>query len=369
MYYEEMKKIWKPGTVALILGISILLFVTFMLRCIRPFQYNDGSESTGMTLELCRDFMEQYGNTIEAEEFAAIEGEYRQLLDGTNEMISQTELFMQNGITDYEEYFQYMQKAILGYEGYDYNTYAKMRELIIQETGKSSMYFEIYEDFMEQYQSATAGRTSILPFEILSYTNDYFVVMILWCLICTFFLSAPVMVADRANHMTANQYAGKRGKKIHKIQYRCMNVSVLILVSMITLVSMLLWNTTGALEYRDSGINSFLNSETSVIPLTYGGLILCFIVSAYFLTFGITKIVFYLSSRSSNAINLLIKAIPVLVGGCFIGLFVSGLLCESNRIYQILPIPGCELILVAAVFVTGVFINGRNYRMVRRRDA
>lgn len=369
MHYEEMKKIWKPGTVALILGISILLFVTFMLRCIRPFQHSDGSESTGMTLELCRDFMEQYGNNIEAEEFTEIEEAYQQFLDGTNEMISQTELFMQNGITDYEEYFQYMQKAILGYEGYDYNTYAKMRELIIQETGKSSMYFEIYEDFMEQYQSATAGRTSILPFEILSYTNDYFAVMILWCLICTFFLSAPVMVTDRANHMTANQYAGKRGKKIHKIQYRCMNVSVLILVSMVTLVSILLWNTTGTLKYRDSGINSFLNSETSVIPLTYGGLILCFILIAYFLTLGIAKIVFYLSSRSTNAINLLVKAIPVLAGGCLIGLFMSGLLCESNRIYQILSIPGCELLLAVAMFLTGVFINGRNYRMVRRRDA
>lgn len=139
-----------------------------------------------------------------------------------------------------------------------------------------------------------------------------------------------------------------------------MNVSVLLMVSVITLVSMLLWNTTGALEYRDSGINSFLNSETSVIPLTYGGLILCFIVIAYFLTLGITKIVFYLSSRSSNAINLLVKAIPVLVGGCFMGLFMSGLLCESNRIYQILPIPGCELLLAAAVFVIGVFINTVN---------
>lgn len=148
MFCAEMKKIWKPGTTALIIIISVLFFSAFMLRCVKPFQSDAASDSTGTTLELCSSFIDKYRNTIEANEFAEIENEYKQLLYGANAMIAQTDLFRQNGIHNYEGYLQYMQNAIFGYEGYDYNTYAKMRELIIQESGRSSMYFEAYEDIM-----------------------------------------------------------------------------------------------------------------------------------------------------------------------------------------------------------------------------
>lgn len=368
MFFAEMKKIWKPGIAALIVIISVLLFSTFMLRCVKPFLFHDGNDSTEVTLELCISLIDKYGNTIEENEFAEIENEYKQLLYGANTMIAETDLFLQNGINDYEDYFQYMQNAIQGYDGYSYNTYAEMRDLIIQATGKSSMYFEIYEEIMQQYKSAGTGRTSILPFEILAYANEYFASMIVWCLICAFLIAAPVMVNDRANHVIANQYSSKKGKKIHKTQYLCMTLSVLITVSIIILVAMLIWKATGTLHYAGSEISSFLNSETSVLPLTYGRFILCFIIITYLLTLGIANIVFYLSAKSVNAVNMLIKAIPVLIAGCFIGLFMRGLLCESNSIYKILHITGCELIVALVIFVVGIFLNVRNYRTLRRSD-
>ncbi len=368
MFCAEMKKIWKPGTAALIIIISVLVFSAFMLRCVKPFQSDAASDSTGVTLELCSSFIDKYGNTIEADEFAEIENEYRQLLYGANAMITQTDLFIKNGVCNYEDYFQYMQNAIFGYEGYDYNTYAQMRELIIQETGRSSMYFEAYEDIMQQYESAGADRSSIMPFEILAYSNDYFISMIILCLICTFLIAAPVMVNDRANHVTANQYSSKKGRKIHKIQYLCMNISVLITVTIIILAALLIWKTTGTLHYADSVISSFLNDETSVFPLTYWRFILCFVIITYLLTLGIANIVFYLSAKSVNAINMLVKTIPVLMAGCFMGLFMKGLLCESNGLYKIFHVPGCELIAVFTIFAVSVFLNFRNYRKLRRSD-
>lgn len=368
MFMAEMKKIWKTGIIALIIIISILLFSTFMLRCVTPFLYDDGSDSTEVTLELYSGFIDKYGNTIDENEFVEIENEYTQLLYGANAMIKETDLFIQNDVHDYEDYFQYMQNAIQGYDGYDYNIYAQMRELIIQATGKSSMYIEIYEDFMQQYKSADTDRTSILPFEILAYANDYFVSVIIWCLLCAFLIAAPVMVNDRASHVVANQYSSKKGKKIYRTQYLCMMLSVLVIVSIITLISMLIWKTTGTLQYANSEISSFLNSETSVLPLTYGRFILYFIIIAYLLTLGIANIVFFLSSKSVNAINMLIKAIPVLIAGCFLGLFMNGLFCEINRIYKLFHIAGCELIIVLVIFVIGVFLNVKNYRTLLRKD-
>lgn len=368
MFYAEMKKIWKPGIAVLIFIISVLMFFTFMFRCVKPFLFEDGSDSTEISLELCSRLLEQYGNTIEEEEFAEIENEYKQLLYGANSMMVETELFLQNGIENYEDYFQYMQNAIQGYEGYDYNIYSEMREQIIRATGKSSMYFEFYEDMMQQYRSAGAGRTSIMPFEILVYANAYFVSMMICCLICGFLLAAPVMVNDRVNHVIASQYSSKRGKKIHRIQYLCMTISVLIITSITIGLSILIWKATGTLQFANSGISSFLNHETSVLPITYGHIILCFMIITYLLTLGIANIIFYLSAKSVNAINMLIKTIPVLTTGCFIGLFMEGLFCESNRIYKIFQIPGCELMVALIIFIVGVFLNVRNYRTLRRRD-
>lgn len=368
MFFAEMKKIWKPGTIVLTVIISVLLFSTFMLRCVKPFLFSDGNESTEVTLELCSDLIDKYGHTIEAAEFVEIEKDYMCLLYGANAMIAETELFVQNDVHDYEEYFQYMQNAILGYEGYSYNTYAEMRDLIVQATGASAMYLETYEDIIQQYKSSSTTRTSILPFEILAYTNDYFTAMIIWCLICSFLIAAPVMVNDRANHVIANQYSSKKGKKVHKLQYQCMTLSVLITVSIISLITLLIWNKTGTSPYANSEIASFLNSVTAVFPLTYGGLILCFILIAYLLTLGIANIVFYLSAKSVNAVNMLFKTLPILIVGCFTGLSMEGLLCESNRLYKFLHIPGCELIVILIVLMIGVFLNIRNYRALQRSD-
>ena len=111
-----------------------------------------------------------------------------------------------------------------------------------------------------------------------------------------------------------------------------------------------------------------LNMETSVVPLTYGRSLLYFIIITYLLTLEMTNIVFYLSANSTNAINMLIKTIPVLIAGCLVGLLMQGALCESNSIYNILHIPYCELIIALIIFGAGIFLNFGNYRVLRRND-
>lgn len=77
---------------------------------------------------------------------------------------------------------------------------------------------------------------------------------------------------------------------------------------------------------------------------------------------------YYLSANSTNAINMLIKTIPVLIAGCLVGLLMQGALCESNSIYNILHIPYCELIIALIIFGAGIFLNFGNYRVLRRND-
>ena len=87
---------------------------------------------------------------------------------------------------------------------------------------------------MQKYREAYAagdGRTGILPFEILVYSNNYFVYLIILCIICAFPAAALVMVNDRSSNVSACQYSGSKGRRIYMIQYICMNISAAIIVS------------------------------------------------------------------------------------------------------------------------------------------
>ncbi len=303
MFGAEMKKIWTPGIIVLMAIVSLLLFFAFLFRWVEPFQFHGGTDRLEVTLELCNDLIGKYGSSIEADEFAEMEKERGQHFLAASAMIAQDKLFSRNGIKDYGDYLQYMQNAVNGCEGYDYGTYCEMQDLIARGTGKSAIYFEVYEDIMRRYKAAGKGRTNVLPFEILVYSNQYFVHLMIWCLACAFLVAAPVMANDRASHVIANQYAGKRGRKLYGTQYGAMMVSAILTVSMILSAALSVWRTTGTLQFAGSEIASFLNAETAVVPLTYGRLIVYFIIITYLLALGMANVVFCLSANSTNAIG------------------------------------------------------------------
>ena len=371
MFYAEMKKIWRTAIVIVTVIISLLMFFSFMFRCLKPFHTGDGADSLGIKLEICSDLIDKYGNRIEPEEFAEVENDYSQLMSGADSVIRENELFARNGVNNHEDYIQYMQNAINGSEGYDYNTYSEMRDMIINETGFSPLYFEVYEDILQKYREAYAagdGRTGILPFEILVYSNNYFMYLIILCIICAFPAAALVMVNDRSSNVSAYQYSGKQGRRIYRTQYMCMNISVMIITSIASAAALYMWKTTGAFKFAGSAISSFLNEEVSAVPLTYGRLVVYFVLIAYILALGTSGIVFFLSANSTNIVNMLTKAVPVTVIGCIIGLLMQDAFCESNAIYSAVHIPYCELITAFIILAASILLNIINYRLLRQHD-
>ncbi|MCI6710725.1 MAG: hypothetical protein MR576_01845 [Firmicutes bacterium] len=371
MFYAEMKKIWRPVIVIITVMISILIFFSFMFGCIKPFQAFNGTDSLGVKLEICSNLIDKYGNSIEPKEFAEAENDYSQLMSGANSVISENELFARNGIKNREDYIRYMQNAINGSDGYDYTAFSEMRDMIINETGLSPLYFEVYEDILQKYREAYAagdGRTGILPFEILVYSNNYFVYLIILCIICAFPAAALVMVNDRSSNVSACQYSGSKGRRIYMIQYICMNISAAIIVSVAAAAALYMWKTTGAFKYAGSAISSFLNEAVSVMPLTYGRLVVYFVLIAYILALAASGIVFFLSANSTSTVNMLTKAVPVIIAACIIGLLMQDAFCESNAIYSAVHIPYCELITVFIVFAVSVLLNIANYRLLQRHD-
>lgn len=372
MYFAEMRKIWKLKTILFIVVISVLFFASFMYQWIKPFMRDEESigsaDSLHEKMNILSTWVSQYGNSVDETEFREIEDNYNYILRQAYSIIDENDYFKDNGINDYEDYLDYGQKVISGYDGYDYGVYSQMRNLILQNTGHHYIYFQEYENLIQQYKTSGDVRSSILPFEVFVYTNNYLVNLMTLCLICIFFVAAPVMVDDRENNVVDAQYSSKIGRKIYRIQYICMMISSVVVVSFVIIIAMMMWGMTGTYIFVKSDMASFLNTENFSVALTYGKYIVFFIIMTYFLTLGISGMIFYLSARSSNSISMMLKAIPILaVGYCLVLIFKNSF-CESNLIYGLFSKKYCEIMAVVMVLMAGVFVNVGNYRFCVKKS-
>ncbi len=139
MFTAEMKKIWTFRTVLAIIIFSILFFFSFLFQWIKPFQWE--GDSLNVRLDILSDWIARYGNNIDQAEFVEIEDGYNDILYQAWSTIDGNSYFSENGIQDYGDYLDYEQKAINGYEEYDYSVYSKMRSLLEENTGYSRIWF------------------------------------------------------------------------------------------------------------------------------------------------------------------------------------------------------------------------------------
>lgn len=366
MFAAEMKKIWTFQTFLVIIVFSILFFFSFLYQWTKPFQWE--GDSLSVRLDILSEWIAQYGNTIDQAEFEEIEDGYEAILYQAWSVIGGNSYFEENGVKDYRDYLDYEQNAISGYEGYDYSIYSKMRSLFAENTGYSHIWFQEYENVIRQYKTYGEERNSILPLEVFVYTGNYMVYLAIWCLVCVFFISAPVMVNDRENHIVAAQYTSRIGKKTYRIQYACTMLSAFIVASSIIVIGILAWKTTGAFMFAGSNMSSFLNTEVFVISVTYGKYTVLFIIMVYLLTLGVSNILFCLSAHSPNMTSMLLKAIPALAGGILIVLLMQNALCESNLIYRLTGRKYCEVTVAVVILIVGILLNLSSYKALYKKD-
>ena len=366
MFAAEMKKIWTFRTVLVIIIFSVLFFFSFLYQWIKPFQWE--GDSLNVRLEILSDWITHYGNTIDQAEFEKIEDSYNNILYQAWSVIGENGYFEENGVEDYGDYLDYEQKAINGYEGYNYSVYSKMRSLLEENTGYSCIWFQEYENMMQKYREYGEEKSSILPFEVFVYTGNYLMYLAIWCLVCVFFIAAPVMVNDRENNIVAAQYSSRIGKKAYRMQYACTMFSAFIVVSFITVIGILAWGTTGVFMFEGAGMSSFLNTEVFAVSVTYGKYIVLFIIMVYLLALGVSGILFSLSAHSPNMTSMLLKAIPALAGGILIVLLIQNAFAESNLIYCLTGKKYCEVVATVVVLIVGILLNFDSYKALYKKD-
>lgn len=115
-------------------------------------------------------------------------------------------------------------------------------------------------------------------------------------------------------------------------------------------------------------MQSFLNTESPVISITYKSYILLFLFLIYLMAIGMGSIIFFLSAQSANIIVMLLKTIPALVLGLIVALLLQDAFCERNVMYQLVNIKYCEVIVGTIIFVIGLSLNLYQYKVLRKKD-
>ena len=249
MILQELKKIWTPMRIVLLIVISLLVYCSFLSPIVKRFEAGEGMDAFQEKLCISREWMMEYGTTIEAEEFADIEKRYDEIIAEIEKSMVQKKAFVECDVKNYEEFLEYQTNALNGKEGFDYPKFKEMDQTLFADTPYSSIYLQEYEKMMMDYEMASEGCYNVLPDEVILYSTEFLRYLSLWCLIVVLMVAAPVMVNDVASNMNREQYSTRIGRKIYKIQYFCTMLSVLLVEVVVIAFGMAVWEKTNAFDF------------------------------------------------------------------------------------------------------------------------
>lgn len=365
MILQELKKIWTPMRIVLLIVISILMYRSFLSPIVKRFEAGEGMDAFQEKLCISREWMMEYGTTIEAEEFADIEKRYDKIIAEIEKSMVQKKAFVECDVKNYEEFLEYQTNALNGKEGFDYPEFEEMDETLFADTPYSSIYLQEYEKMMMDYEMASEGCYNVLPDEVIIYSTDFLRYLSLWCLIVVLMVAAPVMVNDVAGNMNREQYCTRIGRKIYKIQYFCTMLSVLLVEVVVIAFGMAVWETTNAFDFGNVGLASFMYPVKPTLHITYAEVFGLFMVIMGLMGIGAGSMAFCLSSCSNHVIAMLMKVTPLtVIAGAYI-LSLENLFYENNLLYGFLHISGIEMIPAFIIFVTGILCNIVRYKLLR----
>ena len=386
MFIEELRKIWRKERILLIAIVMFVFTATFLLPQIQLVTHGE-EDASFVRFGIVRDWISRYGEQITPQEFEKIKQEYSESLSAGQAVISTEPYFAENYVFTYDDYLAYNQNALNGVDGYSYDTLRKMRDFISANTEYSAIYYQEYENLMQNYEESiatkeydietilsgraresaisimnvlqqTEGQGSPLPYDFAIATNKYFVNISILCVILTMVISAPVMVADNASCIRQGQYSSKKGRKIYRCQYISMAISLSVFVVAILTGYLLLWLTTGAGDFSNCSIFSFQIREVPIYTgVSYSKYIFVMMSLVFILTNGIGGIVFYLSGTSHNYIEMLMKTLPIVFVGIILSLSLEGAFFHTNFLFRTVGIRGIEFLSVGLVFILGILVN------------
>ena len=356
MIIAELRKIWNAKSLAVVVFMCVLYFITFM----RPWVKTDQIEKLQSVDLVPRVLTERFGARIEQDEFQELVYFRDMLIADVDVFIASNPLLAEAGINTFAD-AQFLMDAALWV---DYDTLTEAERIIRDELYDMFLWpadgslpsnldavvafhkalsvnslTEAYErrvqangewhrtiDFMlENLPFSEHSRQrliaisdsddfrSIMGFDVIIYTWSYGLRLAILVILSTLILISPLVTTDKMARVHLLQYSSRAGRKIHQKQLAAMLISTLGLTTVLVLIFSMIFSLNETHVFWNNGLNSFMFPHFYIYSITYGQYTLLLIGVIYLLSIGAASFAFIISMLSKNMTTLLFMIVPFFI--------------------------------------------------------
>lgn len=337
LFWQEMKKIWRPGILAAIVLIGVMFY------WVRPDYYREYYGGHRPIYQLSVEWAEKYGTTMEQSERNELEGQLEEEKAAFARQLADIPEALEAGVTDFDSYQTFWDAHFETYqqdENYRHTDTCTQREHLIRRIQGGTNYERINEldyfmfcydltleepvssrdDFLTHYSPQEQARVlkleamdrrGYLPEPLQFSTSAYFRYLSTWNIMGAILLLAPTSVRDRLRRMRSLQWSSRMGRKALNTQMAAGAASALLFSLAGAVIYSAAFLANGMLVFKDFSLyNGFLNVCTW-FDVTYGQYILILVGLALLAGLIAGALTLFLSYYSGNYVAMLLKAVPL----------------------------------------------------------
>lgn len=405
MIIEEMKKIWRPGMLLVLLVLGFIFYTIRMEFYISYFP--NGPYDRGL-FTMCRQMVETYGTSLSKEGYEEVKASQKDVRAAADAYVKDYVIGKKYGLKTYREFAEFEQKTyeeVTGKNAADQNEkYMDMMRmknyLESEETGNilgqlqavhyvpeayetvqkykndlqtvygDTMTAEELEHVSDNYFGQTQMWQNILPYDVVEAVGSYAGSLLVWMCLAVCILLSPLLVHDRMSRMQALQYSSRRGRRIYGSQLAAVMISAGLLTTINLVVFGGLFAAHGTSAFFSCRMYSFLSWQVFCWPnWTHGGWCLMLVLMCYLVSFGMAGVVFFLSQGCANYITMLLKILPIFVASAVIcPKMMEYAFYFNNELYRWSGLPYVEILCAAGSFVLGMVLCGIGRRAVYKKN-
>ncbi|MDE6455472.1 MAG: hypothetical protein K2L38_06140, partial [Dysosmobacter sp.] len=239
LFWQELRKIWRPGIVGAIILLGLIYYYMFPSFYIEHFSNGPAAQAE---FDLSVEWVARYGPTLEPEERAELDSRLAEEIAIFDRQLEEFPEAAASGLTDYESFCAALQQderdtqmIWAAQSRTNCDTISTIQQMLERYDDPRDYlqqhdYFESYTiKEREQMLAVEDWPKSLLSGSVMDSTNYYLKYLAQWTAISVILLLSPTLVRDRLRRTRPLQWSSHRGRRVLHTQLAAGLVSALLL--------------------------------------------------------------------------------------------------------------------------------------------